>query len=156
MTGRELEELLKHHAPAARALALSVTGNASDADDAVQEALLAAVEHAGDVDVERSPKSWLLKVTHNKARDLMRRRKVREASDELEGVSAPVTNVDVDAVRRAFQKLPSQYRAAMHLAYYEDMPYADIAETLSMSVSAVKMTILRGRELLRAALKETR
>ena len=152
MTG--FDELMQRHAPAARALAVSVVG-ASDADDVVQEAMLAAFEHRAELDLGRHPKAWLLQIVLNKSRDLLRRRKVREATSSIEAVDAPVRGVDVDAVRRAFQKLPVQYRVAMHLAYYEEMAYSEIAETLGVSLSAVKMTILRGREMLRGVLKES-
>jgi RNA polymerase sigma-70 factor (ECF subfamily) len=156
MLGRDFDELIRCHAPAARALAHAVTGNAGDAEDIVQEALLAALEHRGEIDAEGNPKAWLLRVAHRKALDLLRRRKVRAAGEAgLESVSAPVTEADLHAVRRAFQKLPPATRAAMHLAYYEEMPYAEIADALDVSLSAVKMTILRGREALRALLKET-
>ena len=154
MTGREFD--LERHAPAARALALSIVGNQADADDVVQEAMLAAFEHRGELDQGRHPKAWLLQIALNKARDLLRRKRVRSVSPSgLEGVTTPVTTEDVDAVRRAFQSLPVNARAVMHLAYYEEMAYAEIAETLGTSVGAVKMTILRGRELLRGMLKES-
>jgi RNA polymerase sigma-70 factor (ECF subfamily) len=156
MIGREFEDLIRSHAAAARALAHAVTGNAGDADDVVQEALLAALEHREEIDAGRNPKAWLLRVAHRKALDLLRRRKVREAGEAgLEGIGTPVTRADLRAVRRAFENLPAPFRAAMHLAYFEEMPYAEIAEALEMSLSAVKMTILRGREALRALLKET-
>ncbi len=153
MTG--FDDLVQRYAPAARALALSVAGNASDADDVVQETMLVAFEHRAELDEGRKPKAWLLQIALNKARDLLRRRKVREATASIEAVETPVTRADVDAVRRAFQRLPLPYRAAMHLAYYEEMGYGEIAETLGVSLSAVKMTILRGRELLRGVLKES-
>ncbi len=58
-----------------------------------------------------------------------------------------------EAVDAAIAGLPPAQRAAMLLVRFEDLSYAEIGETLGISVSAVKSLINRAREKLRAALR---
>lgn len=54
-----------------------------------------------------------------------------------------------DALRRALDKLPKRQRLAVMLRYYEDMPEAEIAEVLGVSVGTVKSTVSRAMAKLR-------
>ncbi len=150
-----VERLLREHRAAVRALALSILANEADAEDVTQETLLSAVEHRERIDFERNPRAWLLKIAVNKTHDRLRRRKVRaETALAPEALpSPPVPGPDLEAVRRAIRALPVTTRLAMHLAYYEEMPYREIGEALGLSLSAVKMTVLRGRLMIRNALR---
>jgi RNA polymerase sigma-70 factor (ECF subfamily) len=62
-------------------------------------------------------------------------------------------------VRRAIDRLPENFRAALVLCEYEKMSYAQIAETLNASIPQVKTWIHRGRrqlaEMLRAYVEQT-
>ena len=57
-------------------------------------------------------------------------------------------------VRKAINRLPENFRAALVLCEYEKMPYAQIAETLDASIPQVKTWIHRARRQLAEMLKE--
>ena len=54
----------------------------------------------------------------------------------------------------AVMQLPEPLRAVIHLHYYEDLPVKEIAALLSISQAAVKMRLVRGRNLLKSELME--
>ncbi len=60
---------------------------------------------------------------------------------------------DID-VTRAVLGLPPRQRAAVILYYFEDLPVAEVADVLGMSVSAVKVSLFRARRALAPHLEE--
>lgn len=58
-----------------------------------------------------------------------------------------------DRLHAALKLLPEEYRAAVTMRYLEDLPLADIAETLDVPVGTVKTWLFRAREMLRATLE---
>src|SRR5947208_16385946 len=60
----------------------------------------------------------------------------------------------IQQVRGAIARLPEHFRAALVLCEYEDMSYADIAQTLNASVPQVKTWIHRARRQMEGMLKE--
>jgi RNA polymerase sigma-70 factor (ECF subfamily) len=146
----DFERWIAPHAGAIRALAVSVLGNRADAEDVVQETMLAAYENRALIDPAKNPRAWVLRIALNKSRDLLRRRKVRQRLPEPK---APAPGADVEEIRLAFRRLPDEYRLILHLAYFEELPYRDIAEVTGLSLSGVKMAVLRGRKMLRGELE---
>jgi len=80
------------------------------------------------------------------------RRKQRQDRDPS---GDPADRIADQDVRRALLSLPARTRACLALRYYEDMKERDVAETLGMSVAAVKKQIERGTRRLRMTLGET-
>lgn len=62
----------------------------------------------------------------------------------------PMDHELIDAVL----SLPQKYRLVVHLYYYEDYSVKEIAAVLTLSESAVKNRLLRGRQMLKNMLKE--
>lgn len=132
-------------------LAVSMLRSPSDAEDAVQNAFCRYLDRAPDFRDSEHEKAWLLRVLINQCKDMMRRRKVRawlpiEALTDI-GVQAKSTPA-LDAV----YTLPEKYKAVIILYHLEEMSIDEIAEALSLSPSAVKMRLSRGRDMLREAL----
>lgn len=133
-------------------------GNAALADDLVQEAFVQVHQAAASFDAERSFKPWLYTIAANKARDAMRSRSRRQeysldaGSDGDDGVSSgqmldagdePLGEaVERDETRRAVRKLidrmPEHLRLILMLGYFQQLPYAEIAEILEIPVGTVK------------------
>ena len=65
-----------------------------------------------------------------------------------------IENETVQQVRRAIEKLPEHFRAALVLCEYENMSYLEIAQTLNASVPQVKTWIFRGRRQLEQMLRD--
>lgn len=136
------------------ALARSMLKNDCDAEDAVSAATLAAYRAAGRIRDWSRIKAYLLTVTANCCRGILRQRKretvcdVAVMLDQLPAREQPLY-VLLDG-------LPEEQRAVLHLFYYEDMPVADIARTLRLPRGTVTARLTRGRQRLRALLQAER
>ena len=142
-------------------------GNVHDAEDAAQETFLRAYKALRRYDSKRSFATWLLSIAAHHCIDLTRRRRMRLVSLEtFTGQTLPDTNPLPEKV--AFQNerqrevqvllsaLSSTDRAAVVLYYWYDYSYQEIAEALSLTVSAVKSRLHRARKRLAEAWQENR
>ncbi len=135
-------------------LAVSILRSTADAEDAVQNVFCRYLDRAPNFRDTEHEKAWLLRVTINQCKDMMRRRKVRtwlpiEALTDV-GVREKSTPA-LDAV----YALPEKYKTAIILYHLEEMSIDEIASALSLSHSAVKMRLSRGRDMLREVLLTT-
>ena len=165
------EELAQLHRRAAYFLALQLLGNREDAMDVAQDAMLRLFTTLHRFDVRRPLRPWLYQIVRNRVIDLMRRRKVR-ACDSLDAVDEdgnrryePVdVNVDLDrdvsrsqlraAMWRTLATLPHKQREILVLRDYQDLSYAEIAETLAIPLGTVMSRLHGARKRLRRALQE--
>ncbi len=122
------------------------------AADAVQSALLKGWRHRHSVKDAQSFKPWLVRITINESKNMVRRGfpvELREdVADEPRDRDLPID------VRRAVYDLPEKYRLPVLLFYFEDMAVADIAKALDLKEGTVISQLYRGRERLREELKE--
>lgn len=151
--------LVEAHAAVPHRIAWRMIGDAAEAEDIAQEALLKLWENAarwqpGGAGVA----AWLTRVAVNQCLDRLRRR--RFASDEAvpeRADDAPGADETLDAERTCAAAkacvgaLPDQQRAAIVLTYYEDMPNMMAAETLEMNIKAFESLLFRARKALRLA-----
>jgi RNA polymerase sigma-70 factor (ECF subfamily) len=151
-------ERLLTHTGFMRALALSLVGDAARADDVVQDALVAALEHR-----PRDParmRSWLGKIVRNFAFRSHRTEKRRDRHEGAAPPRPPVPSADEilareNARRRvvgAVLKLPEPYRAAVILRYLEELPPRDVARRLGIPVETVRTRVKRALAQLRETL----
>jgi RNA polymerase sigma factor (sigma-70 family) len=157
--------LVEAYAPVARRMARALLGNAEDADDAVQDGLLAAWRAIGRYDPDRPFRPWLLRIVLNAARDLGRRRVVRRtealAPDAVERVpgAGPTPEQAAgrallrEALDRALAALPDRQRVAVTLFDGEGYAHAEIAALLGVPEGTVRSDLFHGRRALRTALR---
>jgi RNA polymerase sigma-70 factor (ECF subfamily) len=103
-----------------------------------------------------NPEAWLLRIAHNAALDLLRRRKRSRIADDDEVLadvadeaSAADARVAASTHLRAFLLLPTLQRSSVLLADVLGYSLAEIASLLDTSIAAVKAALHRGREKLR-------
>jgi len=141
-------------------LAWRMIGDAAEAEDVAQEALLRLWSTAGKWRPGQAGiAAWLTRVTVNQCLDRLRRRKfasdeeVPERADDTPGADAAM---EADSLRRlalaALGELSERHRAAIVLTYYEELPNAAAAEALEMNVKAFESLLLRARSAMRGAL----
>lgn len=159
---RPTVETLLAHSDFVRGLARTLVSDPATADDAVQQAWLAAVEHP-PADA-RSPRGWLATVTRNAVRKSKRgagRRDVREqAVARPEGsVPSAAAIAEREEARRklvdAVLGLDEPYRSAIVLRYLEECPPREVAARLDVPVETARTRIKRGLEQLRGVLDTT-
>lgn len=130
-------------------LALSYTRSIQEAEDVCQTVFLKLMEKTVAPGKERA---WLMQVTANECRNLLRSSWWRTTADLDETIPAPPQgNVDV---YRAVMSLPPKYRVVVYLHYYECYTTGEIAGMLKISQSAVTTRLNRARLTLKEKLKE--
>ena len=151
----ETQALAKTYRDRLFAAAFQVCGNAADAEDAAQEALLRYHISEKQFESEQHIRAWLLRVAINCAKNVSRsffRRNTVPLEDYMDSLE-----FDSGASREIFREvmgLPEKYRLVIHLYYYEDYTVAEIGRILGLTESNVKVRLSRGRQLLKKALQE--
>ena len=148
------ESLYRHYVKDVYHYALALLRNPADAEDVTQTTFLNEYRaYVGGVEVEK-PQNWLIKIAHNVARTRYARagRRVKEVplEDHVEQLAVPEEDrPDVQGVLNALGQLPFNQRAALVMRELEGRSYAEISETIGVSVSAVETLIFRARRSLR-------
>jgi RNA polymerase sigma-70 factor, ECF subfamily len=164
------EELVNRYENKIFRLTRNITGNQEDAEDAMQDAFLKAYSHLDGFQGDSRFYTWLVRIAANEA--LMRLRKRRPGQLSLD---EPIEG-DADLMPReledwrpspereyaqsemqhilaeVIEKLEPEYRIVLVLRDLEEMSTQETAETLGISVTAVKSRLLRARLKLREKL----
>lgn len=141
-------------------LCYRMLGDAHEAEDAAQETFLKAHRNLKRYDPERKFSNWILAIASNHCIDRLRRRRLTlipiddwlpnfENPSPNPGPEETLTHQELqDDVRAILDQLGSKDRAAIVLRYWYDYSYEEIAESLSLSVPAVKSRLHRARRVL--------
>jgi len=155
-------------------LAIRITGNEQDAEEVVQDALWTAARKIDTFKGESAFGSWLYRIAANAAYQKLRGRQgkrhevsweelgpsfdeqghhVERVGDWSAKVEEPALQAELRAVlTTAINDLPGDYRAAFVLRDVEGLSNPEIAETLNISLPAVKSRVHRSRLFLRQRL----
>ncbi|MBD2842210.1 sigma-70 family RNA polymerase sigma factor [Erythrobacter rubeus] len=154
-------EVIGMHAALLHRIAYRMTGDAHEAEDIAQEAMLRLWDHAprlGQRGEAMKLGPWLKRVAMNLAFDRLRSRGRTSDADVPERVDeAPLADEalaaeeDMLAARALMEGLPERQRAAIVLTYYEELPNAEAAEVLEMKLKAFESLLFRARAALRSA-----
>jgi RNA polymerase sigma-70 factor (ECF subfamily) len=166
------EEALKH-LDALYRTALRMTRNPSDAEDLVQDALVRAYRFYDRFQPGTNFRAWLFKILTNTYINTYRRKQGRPQESSLEDteefflynqLSADqeerVSDVEdtvldelgADAIQRAIDALPPQFRTTVQLSDVEGLSYAEIAEATGVAKGTVMSRLFRGRRQLQRTL----
>jgi RNA polymerase sigma-70 factor, ECF subfamily len=142
---------------ALRRYGLSLTRNAADAEDLVQEAVMRAYEKRASFRDDRNLRAWLLAIMHNCFVDTARKsrsealRLSRAGELALDHSPAPQEHVvRLAQLRETFMTLPDEQRAALHLVAIEGLYYQEAAGILAIPVGTLMSRLGRARAALRA------
>jgi len=157
-------ELVERYADQARRVARAVLQDADDADDAAQDAFLAALVKLHQYDAQRPFGPWLMRIVSNAATDRRRRRTVRRSELLQEGLVAGGARPDVVAerealgsrLREALAQLPPRRSLAVTLFDVEGYSHAEIAEMLGIPEGTVRSEVFHARRRLRTLLADWR
>src|SRR5690349_640354 len=152
------ERLYRQHVHAVYRYALAVLQNEADAEDVAQTTFLNAYRAIQRGERPHTPHNWLIKIAHNVCRERFRASSRRPREVELDDSLAPAALADADVptaieIRRALGVLAFNQRAALVMRELEGRSYAEIAQVLDVSVSAVETLMFRARRALREQLE---
>ena len=158
----DFERLYDEHAQALFAFLLNLTRNDADTRDLLQELFVKLARRPELLHEVRDERGFLLRLAHNLAIDLMRRRGTREKNyeqlaAEIQTLFAPSADPDEQAFRnamaRALAELPSDQRAVMHLKLWEHCTFEQIAEALEIPANTAASRYRYGLDKLRGLLR---
>jgi RNA polymerase sigma-70 factor (ECF subfamily) len=155
---RAFERLYKRHVGDVYRYALAVMRNPTDAEDVTQTTFLNAYRaYVEKGNRPEKPQNWLIAIAHNVCRQRFRQSARRPAEVSFEDdIADTVADDDAptgDDIRRALSHLAFNQRAALVMRELEGRSYAEIAEILEVSTSAVETLIFRARRALREQLE---
>lgn len=153
----EFDELVGRYTNELFGFLLRFVGNAGIAEDLLQDVFIQVHAAARSFDSSRRFKPWVYTIAANKARDYLRSRGRRSEhsleANTAEGGPSFAEQIESQAlsaesrldsaeqaalVRRLVDRMPSHLREILFMGYYQQMPYADIAEVLDIPVGTVK------------------
>jgi len=158
---------LARHGRWLRTVALARLGEATAADDVLQEVAMTAVEKGNQLRDSSRAAGWLYRLAvvaalqyrrrQGRRKKLLDRYASREplvdrAARELNPLSWLLADEQKALVRQALTLLPPRDAEIMLLKYTEDWSYQQLAEHLGLSVSAVEARLHRARQKMRQAL----
>lgn len=124
-----------------------------DAEDICQNVLFKLMKTEKPFENPEHEKAWIIRTTANACKDLLRRSH-RRATVALDAASSACAPEPPDsAVLDAVMALPSKYREAIYLYYFEGYTVREIATMTDRSEDAVNAHLSRGRKKLRATMK---
>jgi RNA polymerase sigma factor (sigma-70 family) len=154
---RAFTDLIAADRAAVWAVCLRTTGNRTDAEDALQDTLLAAWRNMAKFRSDARFSTWLFRIAANAALAVVRRRpEIVTDFDVLALGRDPGDQVaDADRVQTALMTLPETFRVALVLRIYGDLSYEDIAVHQGIPVQTVKSRLWRARAMLHELLAPT-
>lgn len=168
MNAQEFTEIAEKHSRFVYNVAYRMMGNSHDAEEVAQDAFVSAFKARDRFRGDAQPTTWLYRITVNAA--LMRIRKDKRgremtvsedarpdiaSSNWAESPVAATMNSELGSrIDEAIGKLPEDLRVAVILRDVQGLSNQEAAETLEVSISALKARLHRGRIALRDSLAQ--
>jgi RNA polymerase sigma-70 factor, ECF subfamily len=160
--GNDIERLYDEHAQPLFAFLLNFTRDEADTRDLLQEIFVKLAREPKLLAGIREERAFLVRLAHNAAIDLMRRRGTRDRTKEnfvAEKISqfAPSNDPDEEIFRaelsEALGELPEDQRAVVHLKLWSELTFDAIAAALDISPNTAASRYRYGLDKLRARLR---
>ncbi len=170
---RAIRKLIDSYSPRLYNVALRILRNSQDAEDALQETFITALNKLDQFDGRSAFLTWIYRIAVNTS--LMALRKRRSRSKKEESFEAPgfeeirsrqlidwnadpsrraMTNEMREVMDKAIDRLPPNYRTVFVLRDLEELSTEEAAKILGISVANVKVRLMRARLFLREALDQ--
>lgn len=142
---KNFEELIDLYSDMIIRIAFQIVKNQADAEDVCQEVFIKLLSH-NDFKTEDHRKAWLIRVTVNKSKDLVKSSWFRNRAELTDNI-AVYENEHLHIVEEVMN-LPIKYRTPIYLYYFEGYSVKDIAGIFKKSENTVLSWLNRGRKKL--------
>jgi RNA polymerase sigma-70 factor (ECF subfamily) len=139
-------------------LTFRMLGNAQEAEDAAQETFLRAFSRLGQYDPAHKFSTWLFSIANHYCIDRLRKRRTTLISiddnpvlqnledDEPQPETTLLSREQMREVQALMQQLEPEYRTPLVLRYWENLSYEEIAQSMNLTVPAIKSRLFRARQ----------
>lgn len=165
-TSQTIAQLVAEYSTALYRVAFSVTRNAAEAEDAVQETFLRVLKHEARLSEIRDYRVWLVRIVWNIVLDKKRRAKTRPENEDIadqartlpsgeRGADSTVISVQEHGrILKLIDRLPAREREALLLSAVDELTTAEIAAALDTTESSIRSRIFRARRELAVLLEK--
>jgi RNA polymerase sigma-70 factor, ECF subfamily len=165
-TAQTIAQLVAEYSTALYRVAFSVTRNAAEAEDAVQEAFLRVLRHESRLGEIRDYRVWLVRIVWNIVLDKKRRSKTRPEGEDIADHARVLASGDRAAddtvistqeharILGLVDRLPAREREALLLSAVDELTTAEIAAALGTTESSIRSRIFRARRELAVLLEK--
>lgn len=165
-TSTTIAQLVADYSTALYRVAFSVTRNAAEAEDAVQETFLRVLKHEARLGEIRDCRVWLVRIVWNIVLDKKRRAKTRPENEDIadqertlpsreRGADATVISFEEHGrILKLIDRLPAREREALLLSAVQELTTAEIAAALQTTESSIRSRIFRARRELAVLLEK--
>lgn len=162
----ELTALVNEYSGTLYRVAFSISRNAAEAEDMVQETFLRVLRHRDRLPEIRDARVWLIRITWNLVLDRKRRQKTRPENEDISELARVLPAKDLRAdhaviaaqrharVLALIDELPAKERQALLLSALEELSNAEIASVLGITESSVRSRLFRARRDLAEKLRK--
>lgn len=142
--------------------AYTILRDADEAEDVVQSMFMKLWERRKDLEIKDALKGYLFRAVHNQCLNNIEHRAVKKKyqDDNLESISSSVQHSETfpneldEKIKKIVDSLPQQCRTIFIMSRYEELPHAEIAKNLNISVNTIQNQICKALKILREELKE--
>ncbi len=152
-------KLVLKHKEKVRNLIYITLGDVDYSDDISQDVFISAFKMLNNFRFESKFTTWLYRVTVNKCKDYLRKKKVRSIFAPIDDHEyhlrsrSQSENPDISRiVKKAIEKLPDKLREPLILRDIDGLSYKEIADKFNCEVGTIKSRIFRARQALRIIL----
>lgn len=149
-------ELVRLHYKTVEKFSFQCGVHSNDIQDVTQEVFIKLYRFLAQFEQGKFT-TWLYKMTLNTVRDYYRKeQREKRKRDKLQYESSSIVHMTTDdiALHEAILTLDEKYRMPIVLYYFHDCKYEEIAEILTISLSTVKVRLMRAKEQLKAILQQ--
>ncbi len=140
-------------------VSLGMVGNAVEAEDVMQEAFLNAFTKIDTYEGLVSFGAWLKRIVINRSLDYLKKRKVKfeelnEKIPDEEHSGINLSEIQMEQLKKAIQKLPDGYRVVLSLYLLEGYDHEEISQILGISNVSSRSQYMRAKIKLRQLLQK--
>jgi len=148
-TSEELIRIYNRHADTVYRVCFMFMKNAPDTEDMVQNTFIRLMKDRTVFQNEEHEKAWLIRTASNLCKDYFRHWWSRTVSINQVPEAGYEQPLAADSILKKVMELPSKYKTAIYLYYYEGYSTVEIAEILKKDPSTIRGYLHNGRKLLR-------
>lgn len=154
---RKIEEIIDTYGNLLYRTGMMMLGEPQDVQDVLQEVMLTWLRKSPCFHDREHEKAWLLRVTMNQCRDMLRLRRRHQylQIEELDVEYDDTADAQSRELLAEIAALPPKWRAVLLLHYVEGYSLREIADILAISENAVKKRMQRAKAALKKRMEET-